>query len=274
MRKYKRVNEDILPDEVYNKAWENAKRTYVVTARGAAPYHYEINTEYGIYAKVPNDMGFLAHWFLDTRSRDTVEEMEELASKYIRKYNCKKVSVQEYKKLIDGGVNESYKRNRINEGLTDKERARFVKELTDGLVKMGYDRKTANDIAIRRADALGDDWRARWDNDISAQVRQELRFTKSPIKESRKVKHIKDLTDRQICKLRDEIVLGSLYVRDYENSFGIDAHEVCDFFDGFLDWAEEEYEYRFGKTPKDIGDVYDEFDNCDDIVEYANMIEW
>ena len=205
MRKYRRVNEDILPDEVYNKAWENAKRTYVVTARGAAPYHYEINTEYGIYAKVPNDMGFLAHWFLDTRSRDTVEEMEELASKYIRKYNCKKVSVQEYKNLVDGDVKESYKRR---------------------------------------------------------------------IREARE-RHIKDLTDEELIALRKEIRLGSLFYRDYDNSFGIDEHEVCDFFDGFLEDAEDNFKYEFGRYPKDAGELYDYCDNDDALLTYANyMIEW
>lgn len=35
--------------------------------------------------------------------------------------------------------------------------------------------------------------------------------------------------------LRQEITLGSLYVSDYDNSFGINSKKVCDFFTSFWD---------------------------------------
>ncbi len=38
-----------------------------------------------------------------------------------------------------------------------------------------------------------------------------------------------------LWKLRQEIVLGSIYVADYRNSFGINEHKVCDFFTSFWD---------------------------------------
>ena len=39
------------------------------------------------------------------------------------------------------------------------------------------------------------------------------------------------LNKDQLWNLRRQIVLGSLYYSDYVNSYGIDCHPVCDFFD-------------------------------------------
>lgn len=38
-----------------------------------------------------------------------------------------------------------------------------------------------------------------------------------------------------LWQLRQEIMLGSLYVSDYNNSFGIKPEKVCDFFTSFWD---------------------------------------
>ena len=38
-----------------------------------------------------------------------------------------------------------------------------------------------------------------------------------------------------LWKLRQEITLGSIYVADYNNSFGIKPEKVCDFFTSFWD---------------------------------------
>ena len=46
---------------------------------------------------------------------------------------------------------------------------------------------------------------------------------------------IEDLGPRQLWKLRKQIVVNSLYYIDYENDYGIDTKEVCDFFNGWLD---------------------------------------
>jgi len=93
------------------------------------------------------------------------------------------------------------------------------------------------------------------------------------LKEARE-RHIKDLSHEELLKLRKEISLGSLYYRDYDNSFGIDEHEVCDFFDGFLDDAEDRYKEETGKYPKDIGVIYDKYDNPDDLFYYFDGIDW
>lgn len=43
------------------------------------------------------------------------------------------------------------------------------------------------------------------------------------------------LSKKQLEKLRKEIVLNSLYLSDYENSFDIPKEDVCIFFDGFVE---------------------------------------
>lgn len=48
------------------------------------------------------------------------------------------------------------------------------------------------------------------------------------------------MSEENLWKLRQEIKLGSLFIADYRNSFGVDPHKVCDFFDGFLEFVEEE----------------------------------
>lgn len=52
-------------------------------------------------------------------------------------------------------------------------------------------------------------------------------------------KKFEDLTSAELSKLRKEIVLNSLYVSDYNNSFGFDANDICSFFDGYVSYLEE-----------------------------------
>ena len=92
---------------------------------------------------------------------------------------------------------------------------------------------------------------------------------------------LKDLTNEQLIKLRTEIVLNSPFIRHYENSFGIDPHNVYDFFDSYL----EKCEY----IPNENGDLlcdlyltgydyycalFDIADNYDNLIDYFNTIEW
>jgi len=43
------------------------------------------------------------------------------------------------------------------------------------------------------------------------------------------------MSEKDLWKLRQEIVLNSLFTNDYENSFGIDARKVQDFMDGYFE---------------------------------------
>ena len=69
-----------------------------------------------------------------------------------------------------------------------------------------------------------------------------------------KTKHVWELSKRKILKLRKEITLNSMFVRDYQNSFGLYPHEVQTYFDGYVEnlwkmmpkhWPEKEKLARY-----------------------------
>ena len=77
-----------------------------------------------------------------------------------------------------------------------------------------------------------------------------------------------DLTKEQLWELREEIVLGSLYINDYENSFGIDPEAVCGFFDSFIEDASQDDDGEYNDA--DIED----FDNPDALYDYYSSCEY
>jgi hypothetical protein len=48
-----------------------------------------------------------------------------------------------------------------------------------------------------------------------------------------------NLTKQQLWKLRQEIVLNSLFIYDYENSFKFNANDVCTFMEGYVEFIHE-----------------------------------
>ena len=52
----------------------------------------------------------------------------------------------------------------------------------------------------------------------------------------------RQLTDDELWELREQITLCSLFTKDFENDFGIDAHKVQDYFDAFADTIHEAME--------------------------------
>jgi hypothetical protein len=52
-------------------------------------------------------------------------------------------------------------------------------------------------------------------------------------------KTFEELTSAELTKLRKEIVLNSLYVSDYHNSFGFNANDIGCFFEGYVSYLEE-----------------------------------
>lgn len=89
------------------------------------------------------------------------------------------------------------------------------------------------------------------------------------LKESEEIRDPNNLTKEQLWKLRQEIVLGSIYVSDYENSFGIEPIDVCNFFDSFL---EEENSDEYGYPLKEERKM-SEYDNAEDLYNYYSSCE-
>lgn len=80
---------------------------------------------------------------------------------------------------------------------------------------------------------------------------------------------IKDIKDSAtLWKLRQDIVLNSMFVSDYKNSLGIDEHDVCDFFDAYTEHLSAIHYYENHGTDDTFWDYLKQCDNEDDLFEY------
>lgn len=78
------------------------------------------------------------------------------------------------------------------------------------------------------------------------------------------MKKFGELTKEELWSLRKEITLNSLYIADYRNSFGFDAHCVCDFFDSWLSYMENEMiEDGHADAGDKFFDCLKDYDNAD-----------
>ena len=86
-------------------------------------------------------------------------------------------------------------------------------------------------------------------------------------------KSIQDLGPIQLWKLRKEICLNSYFLKDYENSYGLDPKEVYDFFMGFLDWIEEAIkDDNPGISSYDLDNMWDVY--LEDYDTPSNLRSW
>ena len=70
--------------------------------------------------------------------------------------------------------------------------------------------------------------------------------------------HLCELSEEQVEELESEVEMGSLYVSDYENTFGVNPNEVCSYADGYLEAK---------------GDP-EEFDEYESFYDYIQGVEW
>ena len=77
-----------------------------------------------------------------------------------------------------------------------------------------------------------------------------------------------DLNKEQLWKLRGEITLNSLFVNDYENTFGFAASSVCDFFDGYLEYLNDLADSEHGKDKTPFPEIIRQYDNADNLFDY------
>ena len=90
------------------------------------------------------------------------------------------------------------------------------------------------------------------------------------------VKSLANLTKDELWGLRQDIRLGSLFTRDYENRFGIDPRYVQDSFDGYLDYLGEIMKEEIPRyDDNNYWDYLDEYNIPEHLDEYFNyMLEW
>ena len=77
------------------------------------------------------------------------------------------------------------------------------------------------------------------------------------------------LTEKALIQLRKEIVLGSVFLHDYENSFGISKTQVCVFFDSYVEYIWEEMK----ETGVEDETRFNEFDNDHTLIEWYRCYE-
>lgn len=76
-----------------------------------------------------------------------------------------------------------------------------------------------------------------------------------------------DLKKEQLWELRRQIVLNSLFLDDYKNSFGFAPKSVQDFFDGYVDYLEELAKEDRNKTDY-VFLLFEKYDNADNLIDY------
>lgn len=82
------------------------------------------------------------------------------------------------------------------------------------------------------------------------------------------------LTQNELQKLREQIVLNSLYVADYRNNMGIEEHRCCDFFDGFMSYIDElMYEDHPNVNDRNYFDVIWEYDTIEHLWDWYCCFE-
>ena len=81
-------------------------------------------------------------------------------------------------------------------------------------------------------------------------------------------KRFDDLTREDLAKLRGEIVLNSLYISDYENSFGFSSKSMCEFFDGYVSYLEEIAEEEGYTDWEDTFKMFDLYDNEENLYSW------
>lgn len=82
-------------------------------------------------------------------------------------------------------------------------------------------------------------------------------------------------TKEKLWALRREIVLNSLFLSDYRNSFQIDPVAVSTFFDGFLEEIEMRIEEDYpGFDWNRFFDYLPKYDNPDTLWEYYDGMEF
>lgn len=75
-----------------------------------------------------------------------------------------------------------------------------------------------------------------------------------------------------LWQLRTEIVLNSVFMSDYQNSFGFTTQSVLEFFDGYMSYLEE-LMTEDGVSDSDVFNVLDKYDTIDNLWAWWYMYD-
>ena len=79
------------------------------------------------------------------------------------------------------------------------------------------------------------------------------------------------LTRKQLKQLKSEIVLNSLFLKDYSNTLYISEKTVYNFFEAYI---ENLYDIAASDdfNSKDIIDILEKYDNIDNLYNYRSLL--
>lgn len=82
------------------------------------------------------------------------------------------------------------------------------------------------------------------------------------------MKRFENLTDEELKKLREEIILGSVYFYDYANSFHFNCRDVAAFFEGYEGYLRELMEENDVDNSQ-----FKEYDNLNNLISWFNCYD-
>ena len=89
------------------------------------------------------------------------------------------------------------------------------------------------------------------------------------------MKTLGTLNKEELWQLRQQVVVGSLYIADYTNNFNIDEKDVCNFFEGYESFIDELIK-ESGFVSSNDNDYFDEFrkyDTLDTLERWYNCFD-
>lgn len=81
-----------------------------------------------------------------------------------------------------------------------------------------------------------------------------------------------ELTKKQLFALRKEVVLNSVFTRDFENSFDICPTDCQAFFDGYFEYLCELSKEK-GDNFNDITDFFTKYDNKENLCSWFEVFK-
>lgn len=86
-------------------------------------------------------------------------------------------------------------------------------------------------------------------------------------------KNFEDLTTQELQKLRNEIVLNSIFYGDYDNSFGFDIKHIYQFFDGYVSFLEELAEEDNYSDWENVLEMFNRYDTIENLQSWFNCYD-
>lgn len=79
---------------------------------------------------------------------------------------------------------------------------------------------------------------------------------------------------RKLWNIRQDVILCSLYYKDYNNRYGYNPYTMCDFFDGYAEYLDELMQETVkGYTDAMFFDRLNEYDTPENLYDWYCCLE-